>query len=96
MIITNLIVTAYCCKVCCGPAASGITASGVKPVQGITVAASRQYKLGTKLTIQGYTNRFVIQDRLARRFDNRVDVYFKDHQKAKEFGKQRLTVTIYK
>lgn len=101
--ITNLavVVTAFCqCTICCGPNAIGLTASGVKPVEGITIAASRRYKLGTRveLTVPGaFTNRvFIIQDRLAKRYDSRVDVFINDHQRAKEFGKNKGTMRIIK
>jgi 3D (Asp-Asp-Asp) domain-containing protein len=94
--ITNLVITAYCaCKLCCGPHASGLAANGHHPVEGITVAASRSIPLGTKVHIEGVGDR-VVQDRLARRFDDRIDVYFTSHEAAKRFGKRRLKVTIYR
>lgn len=94
--ITNLIITAYCsCKLCCGSSATGLSANNKPPIQGVTVAASRLYPLGTHLHIQGMTNDFIIQDRLARRFDSRVDVYFNSHKDALRFSKQQRTVTIY-
>lgn len=91
--MTNLlVVTAYCaCKLCCGYPAKGITASGVKPVEGITIAMARTIPFGTKIYIEGVGPR-IVQDRLALRFDNRVDVYFKKHKDAKRFGKQTLKV----
>ena len=93
-IITNAIITAYCaCQVCCGHAAKGLTASGQKPQEGVTVAASRVYPLGSTLHYNGHT--YIIQDRLAKRYDNRVDVYFNSHLKAKQFGiKTNQTLTI--
>lgn len=90
---TTLTVTAYCqCVKCCGPQASGITASGVIPKQGITVAASRRIPFGTVIAIEGLGTR-VVQDRLARKYDSRIDVYFNSHQKAKQFGKRTLRVS---
>lgn len=87
---TNIIATAYCaCALCCS-AQNGTTAAGTTPREGITVAASRAIPLGTKIafTVPGaFTNRvFVVEDRLARRFDGRVDVYFADHRRARQFG----------
>ena len=91
--ITNLIVTAYCaCKICCGPQATGITASGLKPVQGRTVAASRSIPFGTKVVIKGRV--YIVEDRLARRYDNRVDIFFTNHNDARIWGKQTLPVII--
>lgn len=93
--ITNAIVTAYCaCRLCCGSLTGGPTASGVMPVQGVTVAAPRRIKFGTILHIEGVGVR-VVQDRQARRYDSRFDVFFNNHNDAMEFGKQKLQVTIY-
>lgn len=91
--MTNLIFTAYCaCSVCCGPSAQGITANGNKPTQGITVAANF-LPLGTK--IQWNNRTYIVQDRMARRFTNRVDVYFSSHKDAKQFGiKRNQSITV--
>ena len=93
--ITNLLTTAYCaCTICCGPKADGITASGAKPVQGVTVAASRSIPFGTRIHIEGVGWR-TVQDRMAKKYDKtRCDVYFDSHKKAREFGIKRLKVTI--
>ena len=96
--ITNLLVTitAYCsCTICCGSKATGLCADGHKPQQGITVAASRHFHLGSHLTINGVTNTFTIQDHLAKQFDGRVDVYFQSHKDALKWGKQTNWITIY-
>ena len=93
--MTNtIVVTAYCaCTICCGPSAKGITASGNKPRQGYTVAAPRNIPFGTKLFIPSVGWR-IVEDRLAKRYDNRIDVYYKSHKKAKEFGIRTNTITI--
>lgn len=95
--ITNIVVatiTAYCaCKTCCGPNAKGITANGQLPTQGITIAAPRKISFGSIVSIQGKS--FVVQDRLAKRYDSRFDIYFTKHSDAKKFGiKTNQTVTI--
>lgn len=93
--ITNLIVTGYCCcTICCGSHPSGLTASGKKPVEGITIAASRQYPFGTKVAINGHA--YLVQDRLAKRYDSRVDIYFNRHSDAKKFGIHHYDVMISK
>ena len=85
-------VTAYCaCAKCCGKSAKGITAAGTRPMQGRTVAASRTIPLGTRIHIEGIGWR-TVEDRLAKRFDGRVDVYFASHDAAKKFGKQQLKI----
>jgi len=92
--ITNLLTTAYCaCTICCGPKADGITASGAKPVQGVTVAASRSIPFGTRIHIEGVGWR-TVQDRLAKKYDSRVDLFMADHKSARKFGIKRLKVTM--
>ena len=84
-------ITGYCaCPKCCGKNAKGITAAGTRPMQGRTVAAPRNVPLGTKVLIDGKP--FTVEDRTARRFDGRWDVYFERHQDAKNFGKRKLDV----
>ena len=84
-------ITAYCaCQICCGKNAKGITAAGTRPMQGRTVAAPRNVPLGTKVLIDGKP--FTVEDRTARRFDGRWDIYFERHQDAKNFGKRKLDV----
>lgn len=91
---TAATVTAYCaCRLCCGKGAKGITASGKPPVQGRTVAASRRIPLGTRIFIEGVGWR-VVEDRLSRRYDGRVDVFFSQHADAVKFGKRKLAVTF--
>jgi len=90
------VVTAYCgCKICCGPAAPAPTASGVWPKEGITVAAPRSIPFGTVVEIEGVGRR-IVQDRTAKRFDGRWDIYFDSHQEAKRFGKKKLKIWIIK
>ena len=86
-------VTAYCaCTICCGKNAKGITAAGTRPLQGRTIAAPRSVPLGAKVRVQGLPGVFTVEDRTARRFDGRWDVYFERHQDAKNFGKRKLDV----
>lgn len=94
---TNILIatiTAYCsCKTCCGPNAKGITANGLQPTQGKTIAASRALPFGSKVVVEGKT--YEVQDRLARRYDFRFDIYFDKHSDAVKFGiKRNQTVTI--
>jgi len=53
-----------------------------------TVAASRSIPFGTRLTIEGLKGTYVVEDRLALRFDHRIDVYFDSHKAALAFGKR--------
>ena len=92
--MTNLIITAYCaCTICCGPNASGLAANGKKPIEGITCAAPRSIKLGTKIYIEGIGYR-IVTDRLSKKYDSRIDIFFNDHNKAKQFGITKRKVKI--
>jgi 3D (Asp-Asp-Asp) domain-containing protein len=91
-IITNAIVTAYCCcSLCCGPKAAGIAANGKPPVEGLTIAGPRSIPLGTRVYIETIGWR-TVTDRTAKRFDGRFDIYFRNHADAVKFGKRKLKV----
>lgn len=93
---TNLItavLTAYCaCRTCCGPNATGLTAAGTRPIEGRTVALPRRFPLGSRVVIGGHT--YIGEDRTARRFDGRIDVYCASHETAKRRGISTNLVTI--
>lgn len=85
-LITNLIVTAYL-------ATGHLDASGHKPIRGVTCAASRRYPFGTTIEVDG--RKWVVTDRLNRRFDDRVDLFYgNDRKSALQFGKRRMIVKI--
>ena len=87
-------ITAYCaCPKCCGPNAKGITASGKKVAVGM-VAGPRRIPLGTKVLIGG--NPYTVEDRTAKRYDGRWDIYFESHKAALIWGKQEKDVVIIK
>ncbi len=79
--------TAYCaCEKCCGKT-DGITASGVRAKEGVTVAADTSVlPFGTKIFIDGHE--YTVQDRGGAIKGNKIDVYFDHHQEALEFGVQ--------
>lgn len=90
----TFVVTSYCsCFDCCGKwAQHNKTAMGTTPRQGITCAAPRSIPFGTRLNIEGLGVR-VVEDRLAKRYDSRIDIYFANHQDALKFGKRTLKVS---
>ena len=88
----SAIVTAYCAASCCCPSPRQPTASGAWPREGVTVAAPRSIPLNTRVTIAGRS--YVVQDRTARRFDGRWDIYVTDHQRAKRLGIRKVKITI--
>ena len=89
-------VTASCpCSECVGLYSGGPTASGVMPKAGITVAAPRWIPFGTILQIPGVGRR-VVQDRLALRSDNRIDIFVRSHREAKRFGTRKISISDIK
>ena len=96
-------VTAYCpCQKCCGPRARGITASGrtVDHNDGLFVAAdTRLLPFGTRIQVPGYGGDegavVEVVDRGGAIKGYRLDVFYPDHQQAKEWGRQVLPVRVY-
>ena len=85
-------VTAYCsCKKCCGKE-TGYTASGVKATSGHTVAASAQFKFGTKLLING--KEYTVEDRGGAITGNKIDVFMDSHAEALAWGVRYLPVQV--
>lgn len=92
-IVEEYVITAYCpCVKCCGKT-DGITASGEKAVEGVTVAMDKSIPFGTKIYIYGVGER-IVQDRGGAIKGNRIDLYFDSHQEALNFGRQTKEVTI--
>ena len=95
----SYIITAYCaCYDCCGKnpcdEGYGITASGEKAVQGVTVAADiSTLPFGTKICIDGVGER-IVQDTGIAIKGKKIDLYFENHQEAWDFGRQTKEVTI--
>jgi 3D (Asp-Asp-Asp) domain-containing protein len=93
-------VTAYCpCKICCGPGARGLTASGhnVRYNHGRFVAAdTRVLPFGTKLIVPGYANGAPVEviDRGGAIKGHHIDLFFASHEQAKEWGVKWMKVTI--
>lgn len=83
------LITAYCaCAICCGRA-GGLTAWGTKPVPGVTVAAPRGVPFGgwVRIEVPGIGRlRRRVEDRTAKRWDGRWDVFMATHEEAQMFG----------
>lgn len=88
-------VSAYCpCSDCCGIYADGITASGhVIQAGDKFVAAPKHIPFGTMITIPDY-GRVPVLDRGGAIKDNKLDLYFADHESALKWGRRYLQVTI--
>jgi len=89
-------VSAYCaCRACTGNT-KGITASGAKVQEGITVATDWSVlPVGTVIDIEGYGTRTVMDKGSAIK-GNRLDIYFQQHSDALNFGVQTLNVWVIK
>jgi len=88
-------VSAYCpCEKCCGEFADGITASGI-PAKGRLIAAPKKYSFGTRMDVPGYGTALV-EDRGGAIKGNKIDLLFPTHQEALNWGRQYLTVKVYK
>lgn len=97
----SALITAYCaCSICCGPhSGPAVTASGKRPVEGVTIAGPKNIPFNTKVIITLPSGRRIIrtvQDHMARKYDGRWDIYFHSHKAAKEFGIQKGEVVISK
>lgn len=85
------LVTAYCkCEICTGKN-DGVTKSGIKAEEGVTMAADESAPFGTVFYIEGLGYR-TVQDRGGDIKGKRIDVYFDDHKEALKFGKKWLAV----
>lgn len=69
------------------------TASGTWPEQGRTCAGPRDIPFGTVVYIPGVGER-TVEDRTARKYDGRYDVYMDSEDACFEWGIQRLEVKI--
>ena len=96
----RMLVTAYCpCKICCGPHAHGITASG-RPVSyngGQFVAAdTRLLPFNSQVIVPGYAGGAAVPviDRGGAIVGNHLDVFFPTHEQALQWGRRWVAVTI--
>ena len=86
-------ISAYCpCEICCGPYADGITSSGERAIEGITIAADPNVlPEGSEVYIEGIGHR-IVQDTGGAIKGNKLDLFFSDHESALNFGRQYLEV----
>lgn len=99
-------VTAFCnespkdrpgdgCRKCCGRfAPANRCASGVRPIEGVTVACN-WLPFGTVVKVEGFRISKTVQDRMAS--DTGFDIYFGSqpgaHKRAKKWGRRKLKVS---
>ena len=93
--------TAYCpCEKCCRKT-DGITASGAKATQWHTVAAGKEYKLGSIIYIPSLNDKpnggwFVVQDRGGAISSEKLDIYMDNHSEALQYGRKTQECWIFK
>ena len=88
--------TAYCpCMKCCGKT-DGITSTGTTATEGRTIAVDpRVIPYGSSVTLyyeDGTIHTYTAEDCGGAIRENRIDVFFDDHQAAREFGVQTAYV----
>ncbi len=91
-------VSGFCkCSICCKGFADGYTASGA-PAEGYFVAAPPNYPFGTEMVVPGYNNGQPVKvlDRGGAIKENHLDVFFKTHQEALNWGRKYLKVEVRK
>ena len=81
----NYKLTAYCaCDKCCGKT-DAITATGAKATQGRTIAVDpKVIPYGSEVIIDG--EKYIAEDCGGAIKNNRIDVYFENHDDALNFG----------
>lgn len=87
-------VTGYSSTVDQCDASPFITASGTLVHDGII--AANFLPLGTKIKIPGYSGNkiFTVEDRMNKRYWQKIDIWFPDRESALEFGRQTLKIQI--
>jgi 3D (Asp-Asp-Asp) domain-containing protein len=96
----DMVVTAYCpCKLCCGPNARGLTASGktVRTNGMKLVAADRDLPFGTLVSVPGYdaARPVPVLDRGSAIVGDHLDVLMPTHAAAVKWGRKVLPVMIW-
>lgn len=82
--------TAYCGCAACNGGNAGITAMGVEPSEGWTVACN-SLPLGTQISING--NTYEVQD-TGNMDDGTIDIFMNSHDEALNFGVQSADVYV--
>ena len=92
--LQRIVVTGYCsCPLCCGPNATGLTASGTKAQLGTMAADPAIFPLGTQLNVPGYGDG-VVEDMGRGVKGYHIDVWFPSHAAAKAWGTREMYVEL--
>lgn len=89
----EVVVTAYTAAPDeCGGNGDGVTASGYRATEGVTIAADH-IPLFSIVEIDDWL--YIVQDRFGGGYDNKIDIFMQDKERAFQFGRQVKTVKIY-
>ena len=102
-IVKTLNTSAYTASTCGKKAGSkgyGVTSSGKKASSWYTVAAGKNYPVGTVIYVPALKNKpnggwFVVQDRGGAISNNRLDIYMSTYNECIQFGRKNLECYIY-
>lgn len=98
--VVTMNASAYCsCSKCCGKS-TGKTSSGATAQEWYTLAAGKEYPIGTIIYIPAFANKpnggwFEVQDRGGAISNSRIDVYMGSHSAALSFGRKNLECYVY-
>lgn len=90
------IVTAYCpCPICCGEWSDGLTYTETVATEGRTIAVDPEViPLGSTVEINGVE--YIAEDIGGAIKENRIDVFFENHEDALNWGVQYLNIFLIK
>lgn len=71
----------------------GVTASGTKAKKGTIAADTSVFPFGTRMKVPGYGNG-VVEDRGGAIKGNKIDLFFRTHRQALEWGRKTVTVEV--
>ncbi|NLT69071.1 MAG: hypothetical protein GXX91_00075 [Verrucomicrobiaceae bacterium] len=71
----------------------GVTASGTKAKKGTIAADTSVFPFGTKMKIPGYGSG-VVEDRGGAITGHKIDLFFRTHKQALEWGRQMVRVEV--
>ena len=71
----------------------GVTASGTKAEPGTIAADTNVYPFGTRMKVPGY-GWGTVEDRGGAIKGGKIDLFFKSHKEALEWGRQTITVEV--
>jgi 3D (Asp-Asp-Asp) domain-containing protein len=78
------------------PKKGGVTASGTKAHKGTIAADRRYYPFGTVMHIPGYGYGRVEDTGSAIQGPTRIDLFYGSHREALEWGRQRVSVKVWR